>query len=275
MSAWDYERVCNYLLALEVAESQRHYHREWVRNGAPRFLRTLELVPEGAPGQRCLEVGAMPLTMTLLLKKLRPYDLLLVDYFAGAKMAAPHVETVRLPALGEEHRFESVLCDLEREQLPFADASIHGALCCEVLEHLTQDPVAMLVEIHRVLLPDAWFVLTTPNIASFENVLKLLHGRNVFDPYDIRLGPTWRHNREYTPKEVGDLLTETGFVVEEIIVEDALPPFARPSLVSRVMRRVSEAVYGCNYGKQIYARARRGPAAKRTYPDWLFQHQHV
>jgi SAM-dependent methyltransferase len=275
MEVWDYERARTYLLGIERPERERRDLRQWVDWNVPRFLRTLELVPPGSAAQRCLEVGSMPYTFTLLLKKLRPYELVLVDYFSGAPRAPVVEETVRLPAFGEEHCFASFLCDLERQPLPLDDCALDGALCCEVLEHLTQDPVAMLVEIHRALRPNGWLVLTTPNVARWRNAFNLLHGRNVYDPYELAFGPTWRHNREYTAREVADLLTETGFVVEQVLVEDPDPPFHRRSLAERLTRRVAEWIYRQNYGAQIYVRARRGEVARRSYPGWLFQHQEM
>jgi SAM-dependent methyltransferase len=273
MQRWDYEQTRRYLMAMQVPLERRASQRVWVDWNVPRFLRTLDLVPPGGPGERCLEIGSSPHTFTLLMRKLRPYELLLVDYYAGVADRGSVTEIVRLPAFGEEHRFESAIRDVERQPLPYADASIEGVLCCEVLEHLTQDPVAMLAEIHRVLRPDGWLVMTTPNVARLRNALNLLHGRNVYDPYERVCGPTWRHNREYTPGEVEDLLTATGFVVEQTIVEDADPPFARTPLSERLLRRLFELVYRQNYGAQIYVRARRGAEAKRRYPDWLYQHQ--
>jgi len=271
MESWTFEQARRYLMEMEHPGVSDAGHRYWVESSTPRFLRTLELLPGGTPGQRCLEVGAMPYTFTLLLQKLTPYSLDLVDYFQGAVSGSAEARTVRLPALAEEHRFVSRLCDLELEPLPFEAETFDGALCCEVLEHVTRDPVAMLAEIHRALRPDAWLMLTTPNVARFRSILALLHGRNVYDPYSVAFGPTWRHNREYTAREVADLLAATGFAVERLVVEDADPPFVSSSWPERVLRRAWEAFYGVDYGGQIYALARRGPA-RREYPTWLFQH---
>jgi len=47
----------------------------------------------------------------------------------------------------------------------------------------------MLATIHRILRPDGWLVLTTPNVASLQNILALLHGRNVYKPYEAVFGP--------------------------------------------------------------------------------------
>src|SRR6185369_2753883 len=103
MEVWDYERTRRYLLAMDCAEAERDGLHKWVEWNVPRFLRTLELIPPGAPGQRCLEVGALPFTFTVLLQKLRPYDLLLVDYHAAGSAEPTVRSTVRIPDFDEEH----------------------------------------------------------------------------------------------------------------------------------------------------------------------------
>src|SRR5215831_3614124 len=146
--SWSYDQAKRYLMDMERPASELENHRHWVEACLPRFMRTLDLVPPGVPGEQCLEVGAMPYTLTLLMKKLRPYTLTLVDFDSS-----PHREhdaQVRLPSYGEVHDFHSYLFDIEHEDLPFADSTFDGVLCCEVLEHLTGDPVRMLANIHRV-----------------------------------------------------------------------------------------------------------------------------
>jgi SAM-dependent methyltransferase len=212
----------------------------------------------------------MPYAFTLLMKRFHGYALSQVDFFAGARQQ--HREVIRLPARGETHEFVSELCDVEREDLPFPDETFAGALCCEVLEHLTTDPVAMLAEIHRVLRPDGWLVLTTPNVASLANVLDLVHGRNIYRPYELAFGPTWRHNREYTPAEVGELLAGCGFSVEHVSVEDIDPRSDRRPLAHRALRWLLRVGYGRDYREQIYVRARRGSRFRWHYPPSLFHH---
>lgn len=269
MDVWDVEAVERYLLDIQGPPSEEANHRLWVRNSVLRFLRTLRLVPPGGAGQQCLEVGSMPYTFTLLMNKFRQYDLTLVDFYSHT--GREHRETVILPHFNERHEFVSALCDLEREHLTVPDGTFDGVLCCEVLEHLTINPVAVLAEVHRVLKPGGWLILTTPNVVSLENILNLLHGRNVYRPYDLVFGPTWRHNREYTAGEVADLLKGNGFTIDHLSVEDVAPPHYRPPLSQRIIRRILRALYKEPYGNQLYVRAYRGSTSARYYPPWLFE----
>ncbi len=267
---WSYDETKRYLMDMERPASERENHRMWVDACMPRFMRTLDLVPAGAEGQQCLEIGAMPYTFTLLMKKFRPYALTLVDFDSTTRRT--YDAQVRLPSFGEVHDFHSQLFDIEHEEVPLADGTFDGVLCCEVLEHLTGDPIRMLATIHRVLKPNGWFVLTTPNVANLGNILALLHGRNVYKRYELAFGPTWRHNREYTAPEVVDLLTTTGFIVDYVAVEHALPQGAPLPLSQRFIDAALRLVYRQNYGDQLYVRARRGPQFHRRYPEWLFEH---
>lgn len=48
------------------------------------------------------------------------------------------------------------------KKLPFAENSIPVIWCCDVLEHVV-DPVKLMREFHRVLLPDGQLILVVPN----------------------------------------------------------------------------------------------------------------
>ena len=43
--------------------------------------------------------------------------------------------------------------DAERDIFPYADASFDTVLCCELIEHLSADPMHMMSEINRILKP--------------------------------------------------------------------------------------------------------------------------
>lgn len=52
--------------------------------------------------------------------------------------------------------------DLEKDRFPFKDESFDVATCLEVLEHL-EDPRNALDEIFRVLKPNGYLLISTPN----------------------------------------------------------------------------------------------------------------
>ncbi len=104
--------------------------------------------------------------------------------------------------------------DVEKQPLPFSDASFDGALFTEVLEHIAfTPPVQVMSEIRRVLKPQATMLLTTPNVCNLANILTLAKGKNIFWAPEIFYGGPDRHNREYTPDEVITAVEQSGFEI--------------------------------------------------------------
>jgi SAM-dependent methyltransferase len=113
-------------------------------------------------------------------------------------------------------------CDIERQELPLADASFDCVLFNDVLEHLMDDPVPTLKKMLRVLKPGGTLLLTTPNVLYFPLVLYPLLGKNVFpileEYYQVPVRTAQRevydrHNRLYTMKEVIHVVKRAGFEV--------------------------------------------------------------
>ena len=82
---------------------------------------------------------------------------------------------VRLPD-GETFECTLDLFDAEKDPYPYADESFSTVLCCELLEHLYEDPMHMMGEINRILKPGGHLVLSTPNICSLRSVGAVLLG---------------------------------------------------------------------------------------------------
>ncbi len=80
-------------------------------------------------------------------------------------------------------------------KLPFSDASFEHALCVEVLEHVAS-PVALLRDIHRVLVPGGRLILTVPWSARTHH---LPHDYFRFTNFGLR-----------------NVLEEAGFLVERL-----------------------------------------------------------
>ena len=77
----------------------------------------------------------------------------------------------------------------------------------------------MLYEIHRILKSDGCLIITTPNALKLTNVLRLLTGKNIYDPYS-GYGAYGRHNREYSLKELTHLLVECNYEITTVFAED-------------------------------------------------------
>jgi SAM-dependent methyltransferase len=186
----------------------------YCREHRARLAADLRLVERHvAPGARLLEYGAIPLALTAALAALgyhvRGLDVR-PDRFAGA-----------IARLG----LDVVRCDVEREPAPFADAAFDAVIFNELLEHLRIDPVFTLREVRRVLRPGGTLLLSTPNLRSWRGLRNLLlHNRGhavsggVFEQYEklATLGHMG-HVREYTTREVAELLGRIGFDVEAVV----------------------------------------------------------
>lgn len=106
--------------------------------------------------------------------------------------------------------------------LPLPDRSVDAAVCFEVLEHVTDEAVA-LAEILRVLKPGGDFVLTVPNkwwiFETHGAALPLLPWNRV-PLFSWLPGPLHRRfalARIYRKKDIVHLLTSHGFSVQAVL----------------------------------------------------------
>ena len=183
-----------------------------------RFLHTWAMVRDDAG--TCLEIGSNPYFTTFLLDEYTNLDLVLSNFY-GTR--GEILETVSFIPPGRSDRVEierhAHIFNVEEDAFPFETGTLDVVLFCETIEHLLMDPMAALREIHRVLKFDGVLILTTPNVARLNNVLSLVEGDNLYDPYS-GYGPYGRHNREYTLHELEMLLGFAGFDVERHMTAD-------------------------------------------------------
>lgn len=103
--------------------------------------------------------------------------------------------------------------DLSAARLPYDDSAFDVVYAGEVVEHVV-DTTAFLEDARRVLRASGALILTTPNLASFENRLRLLLG--MYPKWvEYRLEGGHGHVRSYTPRALFSHLAEIGFAVEE------------------------------------------------------------
>jgi SAM-dependent methyltransferase len=187
---------------------------EYALTHRKRLVRTIQLTPRAGLGERVLELGCY-MQLTPALEKLG-YGEVRGAYYGplGEKQRRSAAS-----AAGEVFGCEIDLFDAERDRFPYPDSYFNTVLCCELIEHLPNDPMHMVTEINRVLAGGGYFLLSTPNIASYRGVHAILHGYHpgLFPAYikpsqDGTVDP--RHSREYTPREVAVLMQAGGFHVE-------------------------------------------------------------
>jgi SAM-dependent methyltransferase len=247
-----------------------------IGGGLRLWRNVLAFVPDSKERGKLLELGSPPFNMTLLLEALRNYDLTLTG--AATDGRAEITRTVESPEYGEKHTFRCQTFDLEKDRFPYEDDSFDLVTWVEVLEHLTLNPVHALAEIHRVLKPGGAVVITTPNVTRLDNIVKILKGRNIYDPY--HLGSELqgsRHSREYTLRELRDLLEGCGFAIERAENLDIYPAETRRKAAARwFMAKVVARLTGGTYRFNLFVRARKTERPFRWYfPPGLFDAGHL
>jgi len=100
--------------------------------------------------------------------------------------------------------------------IPLEADTVDVAFCTEIMEHLIQ-PSHMTREVRRVLKPGGILIVTTPNLATLGNRIRLLFGKSIFMSMEDWTGymeQDWRpHFREYTMAELCSFFTSEGFSV--------------------------------------------------------------
>jgi len=119
--------------------------------------------------------------------------------------------------VNEQHVFEACqkgilakVCDLNSEPIPFEDNFFDVIFAGEVIEHLI-DTDTFIGEIYRCLKKGGHLLITTPNLISFENRLRILLG--IYPIWvDYHLGGEG-HVRAYTPGVLKNQLRAFGFKI--------------------------------------------------------------
>jgi SAM-dependent methyltransferase len=168
-----------------------------------------------------------------------------------------------------EKGIEGVQSDLNTP-LPFENASVDFVLASHVIEHVS-DTDLFVSEVHRVLRAGGIFVVATPNLSAWPNVLFLLFGHqppstNVSDAAALGLwGRLWaigdcemggvghkgsnKHRRVFVRETLAGLLQYHGFAIERIAVS-GFPPFCGKA--ARIVSRLVPI-----YAWQLIVRARK------------------
>ncbi len=235
-----------------------------------RLVKTLEITPSGGSGDRVLEMGAY-LQITPALGTRLGYGEVRGCYYGKSGQVNHRSVTSKS---GETFECCVDLFDAEKDPYPYPDEHYTTVLCCELLEHLFNDPMHLMSEVNRILKPGGHLVLTTPNVASLRGISAILQGYHPgFFPAYLRPSASGeedaRHNREYTPREIRRLFEDSGFEVtllETGEFRDA--PHPEFGWVQNLLKR-----YWLETdlrGDGIYAVGRKTGPVQERYPGWLY-----
>jgi len=244
--------------------------RAYVETHLSRLEKTLAIIPPGGPQDRILEMGAY-FQITPGLKTRLGYGEVRACYYGPAgRFERKTVES----AQGERFTCDVDLFDAERDPFPYPEEYFATVLCCELLEHLAEDPMHALAEINRILVPAGHLVLTTPNIASLRALAAVLQGYHPgFFPHFLSPaagGPREaRHSREYSPREIQRLLGDAGF---EVVLLETGPFREKPDPELAWVRHLLERYRLPEElrGDGIYALGRKTGPVRSRHPAWLY-----
>jgi SAM-dependent methyltransferase/DNA anti-recombination protein RmuC len=258
----DEQEIVDYLLSFISDPGDEAYVRLHMR----RFLATLQRIPPAQrTSARALELGSY-VQLTPAIRKYAGYSVVkCADLWDGPEKVE-QVELVRRDG-GETLHFELRNFDAEREPFPYPDKHFQLVLCCEMLEHLSHDPMHTLWEANRVLEDGGYLLVTTPNITSARAIEGLLTGYAPYlmSQYNVEY-PPGQHHREYAPREIRLALEAAGFTVLELETEDVWLR-SNPAILELLESlQMSTAERGDN----IFALGRKTSAPVERYPKELY-----
>jgi SAM-dependent methyltransferase len=264
----------------ESGAGMQAYLRGWaVSDAAARYLdthrtrlvKTLEITPPGGPEDRILEMGAY-LQITPALRSRLGYGEVRGCYYGPAGRIDHRTVT---SAGGETFSCDIDHFDAEKDPFPYPEEHFSTVLCCELIEHLFEDPMHLMGEINRILKPGGHLVLTTPNVAALRGISAILQGYHpgFFHAYIKPAADSGevdaRHNREYTAREIHKLLENSGFAVARLETGEFLDlPHPEFGWVMHLLRRYR--LETDLRGDGIYAVGRKTGPVRDRYPEWLY-----
>ena len=167
------------------------------------------MLPALPPEARVLDLGTDPRVLHVMARSAGYAHVVGVtrDETRGDEWVAD----VSGPDGSTEGRYRILNCDIQRDTLPVDDGSFDLVTCFETIEHLL-DPMKMLMEANRVLKPEGRLLLSTPNVLSWDTLVRSARRRHPMH-YPALFPDCYvnRHNIEYTPAQIGNLLRSAGF----------------------------------------------------------------
>lgn len=193
-----------------------------------RYKSDLQIISQVFKKGKILEIGSSPYHLTYSLKKL------------GFEVVGVDINPNILKQFQRKHKLTVIKLDIEKDKLPFKDNQFDLIVFSEVFEHLRINPLGALNELYRVLKPNGVLMLTTPNLYALHKIIRFNLGRSFNNPYDefkkVEIFGYMGHIREYSNREIRDILTRCGFTVHSTIFRKFDDFVSHPYLHSIIFR---------------------------------------
>lgn len=236
----------------------------------PRYRNTLKALPPDPAGHlKVLDLGAG--------RQWLPFYEIILGYrniSVNTKYSDSSEWAGSLNVSGvDDAEVEVSVFDVELDPFPHEDNEFDVVCCFELLEHLAIDPMHMMLEIQRVLKPGGILVLTTPNVVRTANVVSMLLGEHPYGWSPYNGFDTNRHNREYTPHEIGLLMESAGMSVDRLMTVGRKKRGMKRDLLARMVSMILAPVRGCPLSMRrdlILCVAKNVGAPTDRRPNWLY-----
>lgn len=145
-------------------------------------------------------------------------DKIIIDFGAGWNPISKGMPSKKTILVDIRNKYNpDVVFDLNSVPLPFKDNFADILFAGEVIEHLL-NPFNFLKELNRILKKDGILILSTPNLASFKNRIKLLFG--LMPNFNAAKYPNdeaqLHHNSDWTIKQLKDFLIKSNFKIVSV-----------------------------------------------------------
>ena len=262
----DEQEIVDYLRSFVNPDDPEEAH--YVEQHLRRYIATLQRIPPvNKTSARMLELGASGLHFTPALQKFAGYNQISCANWSDIDAGLTEQKIVKQRKGTETLSFEVKNFNAERDRFPYPDNHFSLVLCGEMLEHLAHDPMHMLWECNRVLQPDGWLLITTPNLSCTRALEGILCSCQpyLFSQYNLQ-NSSEHHHREYTPDDVRDVLLAAGFTVATLETEDVWLK-SNPAILNLIRQlKFSDELRG----DDIFALARKTSAPLERYPEFLY-----
>jgi len=190
----------------------RTHVKRYLAQGRKRVELLFGVIAESAPpGSKVLEVGTA-YGMILFALREAGYDV------CGSDLPES-IEYYSTPLV--DAGIQVIPWDMHREW-PSDIEMFDVVIASEVLEHLQVSLNTAVEKLSRLLRPGGWLVITTPNIYSLPDIIKILNGENINEPFPDEpaiknniVVDSRTHPREPAMKELLHSLKHNGLVVKK------------------------------------------------------------